>query len=270
MSDRRTDSPLLERYGPWALVTGASSGIGEGLARALAEHGFDLVLVARRHDRLQAIAGELARQFGVSTRTVEIDLAVPGAAARVADAVDDLDVGLLVNNAGTGWIGRFGLQDADEYARQIRLNASVPVELTAALLDRLRARPRSAVLVVSSMGAFVPLPYYAVYGATKAFVQSWGEALGAELEDDGVDVLLLAPGDTATGFQEVAGEQSTNLAAVEDVVAAALAGLGERRTVVPGWDNRLAMVVARFLPRSLVARLLKVRQRDQTPEDRRG
>jgi len=263
------DLEFSRKYGPWAVVTGASSGIGEGFARTLASRGIRPVLVARRKDELERVAASIDALHGVETRTVAMDLVRPEAAAELASAVADLEVGLLVNNAGTGWIGRFDKQPADAHAALIQLHCTLPIELTARLLPAMRERRRGAVILVSSVGAFVPMPYYSVYGGTKALLQSWGEALAEELADSGVDVLVLAPGDTKTGFQDVAGEMSTRWATVDQVVHAAVAALGRKRVVMPGLEDRAGIFLARFLPRRLVVRLVGARERAQTPEERR-
>jgi short-subunit dehydrogenase len=260
---------FTRRYGPWALVTGASSGIGAGFARALAERGLNVIVVARRRELLDTLAREIERTHGVSVLPLAMDLAHDGAAGEVVAAVKDLEIGLLVNNAGTGWIGRFDLQDAAEHSRLVHLHCVLPVELTALLLKPMEARRRGGIVLVSSAGAYVPMPYYAVYGGTKAFLAMWGEALAAEVRASGIDVLVLAPGDTKTGFQEVAGEMSTRWSAVEDVVEAALAGLGHRPTVVPGLENKAGLLISRFLPRGLLVRMMERRQRAQTPAARR-
>ncbi len=260
---------MREKYGPWALVTGASSGIGEGFAHTLASRGLSPVLVARRRDRLEEVAASILKLHGVQPRVLDMDLTRPTAAADLAEAVSDLEIGLLVNNAGTGWIGRFDKQPPEAHAPQVQLHCTLPIELTARLLPPMLERRRGGIVLVSSAGAFVPLPYYSVYAATKALLQSWGEALAVELEGTGVDVLVLAPGDTKTGFQEVAGEMSTRWASVDQVVHAAVAGLGRRTVVLPGLEDKAGIFLARFLPRRWVTKLVARRQREQTPVDRR-
>ena len=257
------------RYGGWALVTGGSSGIGRGFAEVLAKDGFDVVLVARDQAKLAETAGDLAARYGVKTRIVAQDLAVPGAARKVFDAVGDIDVGVLVNNAGTGWIGRFDKQPLENHTRLVALHCTAPVELTALLLPRLQARSRSAVVLVASAGGYVPLPYYAVYSGTKAFLATWGEALAAELEGGSVDLLVVAPGDVKTNFQAVAGEMSTRWMSVEAVVTESLAALGRKTVIVPGWGDRLSVLLTRFLPRRALIKIVAGRQRAQTPVDRR-
>jgi hypothetical protein len=260
---------LCERYGPWALVTGASSGIGHEFAVRLAAAGVHVAMVARRRTALEELAAGLESSHGVSSRVIEMDLAEPGAAARLAQAVSDLEIGLLVANAGTGWIGRFDRQAPESHAALIRLHCEMHVELTARLLPAMKKRGRGGVVIVSSVGGIVPVPYYAVYGGTKALLQNWGEALALEMRATGVDILVLAPGDTKTGFQEVAGEMSTRWSSVEDVVEEALAGLGRRTVVVPGLEIRLSLLAARFLPRKWFLDIVEKRQRQQTPRDRR-
>ncbi len=263
----RTD--LAGRYGPWALVTGASAGIGQGFAEQLAGAGLNVVLVARRRERLEALAARLETAHAIKSRILVVDLVEPGAAARICQAVTDLDIGLLVNNAGTGWIGRFDLQEPEALTRLVRLHCEAPVDLTSRMLVRMRRRSHAGIVLVASAGAYVPMPYYAVYGGTKAFLAMWGEALAAELEDRAIDVLVVAPGDTRTEFQEVAGERSTRWSRVEDVVAASLQALGRHSRVIPGFENRLGVLAARFLPRRLVVRMMRNRQRAQTPPERR-
>ena len=205
----------------------------------------------------------------LSSRIVEMDLAEPGAASRLALQVSDLEIGLLVANAGTGWIGRFDRQEPESHASLIRLHCEMHVELTARLLPAMKERGRGGVIIVSSVGGLVPLPYYAVYSGTKALLQNWGEALALEMRGTGVDIEVLAPGDTKTGFQEVAGEMSTKWSSVEDVVSLSLESLGKKIVVVPGFENSLSLFAARFLPRRLFLDIVAKRQREQTPEDRR-
>ena len=260
---------LRECYGPWALVTGASSGIGQEFASRLAAAGVNVAMVARRRTALETLSAELQSKHRVTCRVIEMDLSEPGAAALLAQFVSDLEIGLLVANAGTGWIGRFDRQAPESHAPLIRLHCEMHVELTARLLPAMKHRRRGGVIIVSSMGGLVPLPYYAVYSGTKALLQNWGEALALEMRGTGVDIQVLAPGDTKTGFQEAAGEMSTKWSSVEDVVEESLAGLGRYTVVVPGLENRLSLLAARFLPRKWFLDIVEKRQREQTPDDRK-
>ncbi len=168
--------PLRERYGEWALVTGASSGIGAAFARALAREGFSLVLCARRRERLDALAAEVAKQGAVATRVVPVDLAAPDGAERLAAAVEDLEIAVLVNNAGFGSAGRFELQDEQRLVEMIQVHCTAPLVLTHRLLPKMRSRGRGAVVFTGSLAAKQPMPLHATYAATKAFVELLGEA----------------------------------------------------------------------------------------------
>ena len=244
------------RYGPWAVVTGASSGIGQEFARQLAAAGLALVVVARRRDRLEALAAELTAAHGVEVRVAEHDLAEPAAVAALAAAVAGLDVGLLVNNAGAGLKGAFVEHDAAELRRIIELNCQAPVALTRALAPGLVRRGRGGVIVVASTGGLQGLPWSTVYGASKGFDLLFGEGLGPELAVHGVDVLTLAPGGTDTEGPRRTGVDlaRVKLMPVAPVVRAALAGLGRRALVIPGATNKLASLALRLVPRSVAAR----------------
>jgi short-subunit dehydrogenase len=245
---------LRERYGEWALVTGASSGIGAAFARALAREGCSLVLVARRGERLRGLAAELEKERVVATRVVPLDLGEPDAAERLLAAVRDLEIAVLVNNAGFGSAGDFEQQDPQRLAAMVALHCAVPLLLTRRLLPAMRARGRGAVLFTSSLAARQPMPLHAAYAATKSFESLLGEALWAELRGSGVDVLVVEPGTTDTEFQSIAGEVPHRGARPEDVVALALERLGEQPSVAVGWwpwlRGNLGM---RLLPRALLA-----------------
>jgi len=258
---------LAERYGGWALVTGASAGLGEEFARALAREGLPCALTARRGERLEALAKELESTYQVETRAIPADLSDPVGAEQLAAAVSDLDIGVLVNNAGFGYAGRFAKLEAERLRDMIQVNCTAPVMLTSRLLPALRERGRGAVIFTGSVAGRIPLPLHAVYSATKAFDLLLGEALAVELADDGIDVLVLEPGPTATEFQAVAGEVAHAGAPPADVVAAALEALGRRPTLIPGLKNWLRGVLGpRLLPRSLLAHAARDVVAKQIPE----
>lgn len=260
---------LRDRYGEWALVTGASAGIGAAFARALARDGISVVLSARREDRLRALATELETR-GVATLVVPLDLASPGSVDRLVDAVSRLDLGIVVNNAGVGYAGRFERQDAGRLREMLELNCAAPMLLTHALLPRLRARGRGAVLFTGSQAARQPLPLHAVYAATKVFDGFLGEALWGELRGTGVDVLVVEPGSTDTEFQQVAGELPHAGQAPEEVVAVALDRLGRQPSVATRWAHWVRGNAAmRLLPRSLLVLIAKGVMEKQTPAGRR-
>lgn len=261
---------LRERYGDWALVTGASAGIGEEFARALAAEGLSLVLTARREERLRSLADELEKRFDVSTRTVAIDLADPDGPDRLADAVQDLDIGILVNNAGLGYAGRLDKQDTDRLKALLAVNCHAPLVLTSRIVPAMVERRRGAVIFTSSAAAFQAMPFHAVYSATKAFDLFLGEAMFVELRGQGVDVLTLAPGPVATEFQEAADEISHGGLTPASQVAAALASLGVAPSVVPDWWVWLrANLAQRLAPRRMATYAARGFMLPRTPEDMR-
>jgi len=197
----------------WALVTGASSGIGREFCHQLAGAGLNLVLVSRRAGLLAALADELSGQHDTSTLIVPEDLCDVLARTRIREHVDQAGVRirLLVNNAAVGFWGPFERSEPERYERMIELNATAMVGMCAEFLPQLSSHPRSAVINVSSQAAFQPVPYMAVYAATKAFVYSFSLALHEEWRDRGVQVQTLVPGPTASEFDENAGAYASAL-----------------------------------------------------------
>ena len=243
---------------PVALITGASAGLGSEFARQLSAKGYRLVLVARRKDRLDALAAELGH-----ARTVASDLSAPGAvAALMADlAAHDETVSLLVNNAGFGLVGTFAALDGARQRAMIDLNCGALVELAHAVLPDMLAKKRGLILNVASTGAFQPGPGIAVYFATKAFVLSFSEALHEEVKASGVTVTALCPGPTATEFGAVAGLADNAVfdkfaVEPEGVVRAGIEGLAAgRAVVVPGLLNKAGAQGHRLLPRAWLRRI---------------
>jgi len=253
----------LDLHGTTTVVTGASSGLGTEFARVLAARGSDLVLVARRGDRLAELQEELGRGHGVRVHTLTLDLTRPDAAAVLSGylAEHGIAVDSLVNNAGFATSGQFADADPERVGDEVRLNVGAVVAVARALLPAITGSGRGFVVNVSSMAAFQPIPGMAVYGATKAFVLSFTEALAHELRGTGVRVTALCPGPTRTEFFDVAASPlaaSASLAEAPDVVRAAVRALDARRTptvVVPGRLNRLGVTVSRMLPRAVVVPL---------------
>lgn len=265
----RRSGALRERYGDWALITGASAGIGAAFARALAQEGLSCALVARREDRLRSLAAELERDHGVATRVVAADLAAPDGPDHLVDAVLDLPIAVLVNNAGAGYAGRFEKQDPQRLRNMIQLNCVAPVVITGRLLPHMRARGRGAVVITGSVSGHQPVPLNGVYSATKAFDLFFGEALWCEMRGTGIDVVVLEPGPTETEFQKVAGETAHPGEPAERVVAVAFRALGKRSSVISGWQNWMLANVSRVFPRGLVARTAGWVMSQWTPPDMR-
>jgi short-subunit dehydrogenase len=262
---------------PCSVVTGASSGIGAAYARALRARGERVVLVARRADRLQTLARELGGE--PHARAVTLDLTEPGAAESLRQRLEaqGVAVDLLVNSAGLGHTAPFEQQPLEAIRAMLDVNVHALVELVHAFLPGMRARRRGRIVNVASTAAFQPVPYLAVYAASKAFVLSFSEALAEELRGSGVRVQALCPGLTATEFLEVAGGRPGMLVArmpamaSDAVVQASLAGLDRGRVrVVAGWSNRvLGFLSQRLAPRGVAGRvageLYKPRGSDRAP-----
>jgi short-subunit dehydrogenase len=242
-----------------ALVTGASSGIGEQFARALARRGHELVLVARRRERLEKLAADLP----VQTNVLPCDLA--SEADQLAGKVTelDVDVDLLVNNAGFGLWGHFLDQDPQRDAAQVRVNCEAVVTLTHAFLPAMVERRHGGVIVVASTAGMQPIPYQSTYAATKAFALSFAEALHTELRGSGVRVLAVNPGPVLTEWQSVAGYEEADGSGFvpgeissEQVVEEALAAYDRgRRSVVPGRLMRMMIRGSKLGPRAAQLRI---------------
>lgn len=245
-----------------ALITGASSGIGRAFAERLARDQNDLVLVARSAERLEALARRLSETHRAGAEVVCADLTDPADLRRVEALLREETPDLLVNNAGFGTVGPFVELDPDVEEREIRLNVLAVMRLARAALPAMRSRGRGAVINVSSLAGEGPAPYNATYGATKAFVTSFSEAVAEELRGSGVRIQALLPGFTRTEFQERAG---IDVGAVpgfawleaDDVVTASLQALERGQVVcVPGLGYRALSVAERFVPRGVLRRIL--------------
>jgi len=260
---------LTEEPSQYALVTGASSGIGECFARMLAARKQNLILVARSKEKLIALGKELSAAHRITTEPVDFDLSVAGASERLAALLRDrnLKVELLINNAGFGARGKFHELPLDRQSQMIRLNVMALVELTHFLLPAMVKAGRGAIINVSSTASFQPVPYTTIYGATKAFVTSFSLGLAEELRGSGVSVVTFCPGGTRTNFGVASQYGETKLPggshSPEEVVSLALKALDAGGgLVVPGAKNKAGVFVQRFVPRSWVvkgaARIFKV------------
>jgi len=248
---------------PATLITGASSGIGAALAALFArEPGRVLVLAARRTAPMETLARDLQTRYGTESVVLAADLEQPGAAARLlADiASRDLRVDTLVNNAGYGLAGHFSSMEAGRVSAMMQLNMTALVELTHGVLPGMRLHRSGRIMNIASIAAFQPCPNFAAYGASKAFVLSFSEALAIELEDEGVTVTAVCPGSTATGFHSVAGSDRSLVArfmdTAETVAKEAYKALQNGdRVIVTGLLNKPLPLTSRLLPRSVLARI---------------
>jgi short-subunit dehydrogenase len=266
----RERKPALTYRGKTALVTGASSGIGEAFAREIAARGMDVILVARSEDRLRELADEVSREHDIRAEVVRADLGEEDGASTVSEALGRRArmIDLLVNNAGFGSYGPFGVLDPRRQHQEFVINVGTVVDLTRAVLPGMLDKGEGAIINVASTMAFQPGPYMAVYGASKAFVLSFSEALWAEYRKQGVRVLAFCPGPVATGFWGAQGGDprfASTLVSLDDaerVVRVALKALERGRPyVVPGLRNYLFAQGSRFTPRAWVARLSELSMR---------
>jgi len=238
------------------VITGASAGLGIGFAHRFAARGADVVLVARRKDRLEALAAELTAAHGITATVLTMDLIEPGAGARLAAALDErgLAVDALVNNAGFGTAGPFVDADAAKVRDEITVNVLALTDLSLALLPRLIASGHGLLVNVASNAAYQPLPTLAVYAATKAYVKSLTEAIWKETQGTGMRVLALAPGPTETEFFEVAGSTQFvvgSLDTVNQVMDVAFKAIDRRKggpTVIVGLQRAISAHANRLVP----------------------
>lgn len=255
---------LRARYGPWAVVTGASEGIGRECAVCLAEAGVHLVLVARREDVLQEFARDLAH-LGVEVRVVAADLGTANGVDAVVARSEDLEVGLLVAAAGFGTSGPFVEADLAQELGMIDLNCRAVASLSHHFGGRFVARQRGGLVLLSSLVAFQGVPRIANYAATKAWVQSFAEGLRLELAPHGVDVLASAPGPTQSGFARRADMKIGASAPTAELVAReTLSALGRQATVRPGWLSKVLEGSLSLLPRFGRVRMLGMVMRGMT------
>lgn len=242
-----------------ALITGASSGIGEAFACRLAAKGYDLLLVARSQDKLESLARDLAGKHKVEVLVIPADLSEEQAPARVVEEVERLgrQVDLLVNNAGFGLSGEFLNHPPERYRQQIALNVGALTELTHLCLPGMVTRGQGSIINVASLLSFFPFPYSSVYSATKAYVLSFSESLWEEYRGRGVNVLAVCPGPTDTRFFHTARDIETgNKRTPEQVVETALRALERGRSfVIDGSQNYMMALLGRLLPRRAVVKL---------------
>jgi len=254
--------------GQTALVTGASGGIGLELARCFAKDGYDLILVARSAETLDAVAKELSKQFRIRATAIAGDLGEIGSGTKLAQTIADraLKVDVVVNNAGFGDAGGFAVTDLKTQLAMIDLNMRALVELTHHYWPAILKAKRGGVLNVASTASFQPGPFMAIYYASKAFVLSFSEALWEESRGTGVHVSCLCPGSTQSAFRTRAGTDKVRLGRIGQMSAAKVARLGYRafkvnkRVKITGTMNTIMARAVPFMPRSVVLRLVRYLQ----------
>ena len=245
---------LKQRYGNWALITGASSGIGKEFAEQIAQQGMNVLLAARRKERLEALANKIKSKYAVQAKVVEVDLTDPNYLETINQATAGLQVGLLVNNAGFAAPGAFLKKPVAERSRNIQLDINAPMELAYHFGQQMVSRGRGGIIFVSSTAAYTGSPYLANYAATKAYLLQFGKALSVELKPRGVDVLVLSPGATRTEMTETldgVDMESVPMPWMDaDAVARiGLRDLGRKSSVIPGVLNNLMMfMMTRLMP----------------------
>jgi uncharacterized protein len=242
-----------ERYGPTALVTGASSGIGWAFAEELARRGFDLILSARRTDRLEELAARLEAAHGTRSRLCESDLSQVDAPARLLAETEGEDIGLVVSNAGFNIRGWFEQTDAAEMARMLTVNCHAPMQLAHGFLPRLKARGQGGLIFTSSVEGFIGCPFSTAYSATKALVIGLGEGLYGELAGTGVDVLTLCPGATeseATAEYAAKFGSVANLQPASEVATLALENIANGPVFVPNAHYKAQFEQLTAMPRA--------------------
>jgi uncharacterized protein len=260
-------------YGSCALVTGASDGIGREFARELAALGFDLILVARRRDRLDALAAELKSKHNTVSTVIEADLARAQDINRVLAQIEPIDLGLFVASAGFGTSGSFLDQPLGAELDMIDVNCRAVVAMTAPIARGMAARKRGGIILMSSLLAFQGVPRAANYAATKAFIQSLAEGLRTELKPHGVDVIACAPGPIASGFAARANMVMGLSQPATAVARTTLKALGRKTTVRPGWLAKFLELSLAPLPRRgrvrMLAQVMRGMTRDATSHEHR-
>lgn len=249
-----------DRYGPWAIVAGASTGLGAEFAMQLAAKGLSVVLIARRADLLSSLAAKLSADYGVQARPISLDLTRPDATSIITAATDDIEIGLLIYNAGLSVVGSFFTQPLEEHLREIDTNCRAPLALVYSLGQRMLARKRGGIVLMSSLSAVQGSALIANYAATKSYNLILAEGLWDELREHGIDVLACSASSIDTpSYQTNAPSRPSPVAAMTPraVAAETLAALGRQPSVIPGRTNRLAaFFMRRILPRRAAITLM--------------
>ncbi|MEL6844256.1 MAG: SDR family oxidoreductase [Bacteroidota bacterium] len=249
---------LKNQYGPWAVITGASSGIGQELAHQLASSGLHLVLVARNETKLQSLAKTYQAQYGVQCQVVAADLGRSEGIEQVKLQTADKTVGLLIASAGYGTSGVFDQSEIEDEINMLRVNCEALMVMTHHFAGRFVKQERGGIILLSSMVAFQGVPYSAHYSATKAYVQSFAEGVAEELKPYKVDVLAAAPGPVKSGFEARANMKMSMALTPAQVGVPILKALGRKRTVLPGFLTKFLVYSLRTVPRWGKVKIMKL------------
>ncbi|MFZ6820016.1 SDR family NAD(P)-dependent oxidoreductase [Undibacterium sp. Ji22W] len=247
----------------WALITGASSGLGIDFANLLAERGANLVLVARRLEPMQALAVSLQERYSIKVKVIELDLSKDTSALKLKSTLDQdrIHVATLINNAGFGLFGEFLEQDVVKTSEMLALNMMTLTQLTHVFAEDMRQQGGGQILLIASIGAYQATPTYAAYSASKSYVLLFGEALHHELARYNIKVSVLSPGITATSFLQVSGQKPTFYQRMVMMQSRPVAIIGlqalfaGKASVVPGLINKLTIFCNRFVPRQWQTKL---------------
>ena len=248
---------FLTSYGPWALVTGASSGIGRAFACELASRGLNVILVSRTKSTLTELSLHLEGSYGVKTRVVDADLGDATGVAEVIETAKSLDVGLYVASAGFGTSGPFVDADVSNEVDMIQVNCVAAVELTHLAANQMRKRGRGGIILLASLVGWQGVPLSATYSGTKAFIQSFAEAIRIELKHSGLDVLSVAPGPVLSSFDRRANMKIERGVTPETVALESLRALGRKATVFPGAISKILTYSLFTAPRSLRVQIMR-------------
>ncbi|XDD43688.1 SDR family NAD(P)-dependent oxidoreductase [Leptospira sp. WS60.C2] len=250
-------SKEVKYYGPWALVTGATSGIGKDFAQELAKKGFSLVLVARTKSKLEELSRKYQTECGVETYPISVDISQANGLEELLKKTTDLNIGLVVHAAGFGSAGSFSDLDLANELNMVDLNCRSTVQLSHGFCNRMRNRGKSGLVLFGSLVGFQGSPWSATYSATKAFVQSFAEALYHEEKGYGIDVLSVAPGPVETGFGSRAAMQMGMAQSSEGIAKECLKALGRQMTVRPGFLSKFLGYSLSTAPRPLRVTIMK-------------
>ncbi|AEE54644.1 SDR family NAD(P)-dependent oxidoreductase [Haliscomenobacter hydrossis] len=255
LSDQ-TKQRLKTQYGDWAIVTGASSGIGLELATQLAAAGFNLILNARNEERLLTVEQQL-KSHNIDIKSVVADLSEKDGMEKIIQVAQGLKVGLLINNAGYGTSGLFVDALLDSEINLLRVNCEAVLVLSHFFAQKFKQQGRGGIIFLSSLVAFQGVPYAANYAASKAYIQSFAEALAIELKPFGVDVLAAAPGPVESGFGQRANMQMDNAMSPDQLGVPILAALGKQTNVVPGLLSKVLTYALRTAPRAIKVKIME-------------